>query len=117
MKRFTAIVMTAALLINAPTAFAIGAIAVDDEVGDSDPGYGVVTGHDSEREAKAAAMKACKEHGNKCEVVGWFKTCGAYASSKNNSGYGFGATKAAATAKAKEVCGDNNCKIIVSECE
>lgn len=116
MKKLTAFVMTAALLINASSAFALGAIAVDDEVGDTDPGFGVATGYDTEAEAKAAAMKFCKEQGNKCEVVGWFKTCGAYVSSKKDSGYGFGASKAVAIAKAKEVCGAS-CKVIVAECE
>jgi len=117
MKKLTAIVMAATLLISASSAFAIGAIAVDDQVGDTDPGFGVATGYDNESEAKGAAMKFCREQGNKCEVVGWFKTCGAYVSSKSDSGYGFGATKETAIAKAKDTCGSAKCKVIVAECE
>ena len=117
MKKITAIFLAAALAFNVSSAFAIGAIAVDDQEGDTDPGFGVATGHDTEAAAKAAAMKFCKEAGNKCEIVGWFKTCGAYASSNKYSGYGFGATKAAAIAKAKDVCGNASCKIVVAECE
>lgn len=117
MKKLTVIVMAAALLLNVSSAFAVGAIAVDDEAGETEPGYGIATGYDSEAEAKAAAMKFCKEHGNKCEVVGWFKTCGAYAASKNYAGFGFGASKETAIAKAKDVCGNSNCKVIASDCE
>ena len=39
------------------TAFAVGAIAVDDEEGDEEPGYGFSSGHDDKAEASKAAMK------------------------------------------------------------
>lgn len=116
MKKYAALLLSLGLLVSG-SALAVGAIAVDDNVGDSDPGWGVSTGEDSEGAAKKAALKSCKDAGNNCKVVGWFKTCGAYASSKSYSGYGYGATKAAATAKALEVCGNNRCKVHVSECE
>ena len=50
-------------------------------------------------------------------MVGWFKTCGAYASSAKYFGYGFGATKAVATSKAMEMCAQNSCKLVTAECE
>ena len=98
------------------SAFAYGAIAVDDQVGD-EPAYGFSTGEDSKESAQRQALKYCKEHGDKCKVVVWFETCGAYASSKKYYGYGWGATKAKATAKALEMCGNNNCQVVVAECE
>jgi len=100
------------------TAFAMGAIAVDDEEGDEEPGYGIYTGASSEKEAKAGAMKECKASGNTgCKIAGWFKTCGAYVYTKKNYGYGYGDTKAKAIAAAKEQCGSNACKVLVAECE
>lgn len=63
----------AALLLALPmSAFAVGAIAVDDEVGELEPGYGYVTGMSSEKEAKAGALKECRNSGNKsCTVAVW----------------------------------------------
>jgi hypothetical protein len=106
------------LLALSSSAFAVGAIAVDDEVGESDPGYGYVTGMDSEAEAKKGAMKECRANGNQnCKVVVWFKQCGAYANSRKYAGTGFGATKKVAEARALDECGNAACKIIVSDCE
>lgn len=100
------------------SAFAFGAIAVDDEEGDTDVGYGIVTGMDSEKEAKAAALKECKASGNEnCTVAVWFKECGAYANSRNHSGIGYGKTKQIAEKKALDECGVKACKIVVSDCE
>lgn len=96
---------------------AIGAIAVDDEVG-SAAGYGTATGHDSEAAAKAAALTECRSAGNKsCEVVLTFKTCGAYAGSKSYYGVGTGSSEGAAEAAAIKECGNSACKVIVSDCE
>jgi len=116
MKKAAAFLISLSFLFHG-SAFAFGAIAVDDSVGDTDPAWGISTGEDSEAAAKRAAMKYCKEHGENCKVVGWFKTCGAYASSKKYYGYGFGATKAIATTKALEMCGQNSCQLITAECE
>jgi len=116
MKKYAALLITLGILVHS-SAFAVGAIAVDDSVGEKDPAWGVSTGEDSEAAAKKAALKLCKENGDNCKVVGWFKTCGAYASSKKYYGYGFAATKAAATSKALEMCGNNSCKLVVAECE
>src|SRR5438132_11873470 len=64
-------------------AFAFGAIAVDDEEGETDPGYGFVTGEDTREAAERKAMKECRSQGNKnCKVIVWFKQCGAYAAAK-----------------------------------
>lgn len=116
MKKFATLILSLGFLFQG-SAFAVGAIAVDDSAGETDPAYGFATGYDSEGEAKKAAMKFCKENGENCKVVVWFKTCGAYASSKKFYGYGFGATKAVATGKALEMCGQNSCKVVVAECE
>ena len=116
MKKIIAALFCVAFFAHT-NAFAFGAIAVDDSVGEKDPAYGISVGEDSEAAAKKAALKFCKENGEDCKVVGWFKTCGAYASSKKYYGYGFGATKAAATTKALEMCGQNSCKVVTAECE
>lgn len=116
MKKFATLILSLGFLVQG-SAYAIGAIAVDDSVGETDPAYGFATGHDSEAAAKRAAMKFCKENGDNCKVVVWFKTCGAYASSKKYYGYGWGATKAVATKKALEMCGQNSCKVVVAECD
>jgi hypothetical protein len=106
------------LLTLSNSAFAVGAIAVDDEVGETEPGYGYVTGMDSEAEAKKGALKECSGNGNKnCKIAVWFKQCGAYANSRKYSGIGFGASKKIAEAKALDECGNAACKIIVSDCE
>lgn len=98
--------------------FAFGAIAVDDEDGDDEPGYGFVTGEDTADKAKAAALKECRKAGNRnCKVVVWFKQCGAYATSKKHYGYGYGASKAIAVSNALEGCGQKSCKLVVAECE
>lgn len=111
----------AALMLSfafANPAYAFGAIAVDDEEGDDEPGYGFVTGEPSADAAKAKALKECRSSGNKnCKVVVWFKQCGAYAASKKYYGYGHGATKAVATKAALEGCGNKACKVVVAECE
>ena len=75
-------------------AFAVGAIAVDDEVGETDPGYGFSTGHDDKESARKGAMAECKKAGNdNCKFKVWFETCGAYAASK---GGGLALTKSIA---------------------
>lgn len=109
----------AALVFAMPIgAMAAGAIAVDDEVGETEPGYGFVTGYDTREEASRAAMKECRKSGNKnCQVVARFDKCGAYASSKKYAGAGWGATKKAAEKMALEKCGNQRCEVRVSDCE
>jgi len=110
--------LLAALFVLPVSAFAVGAIAVDDEEGESNPGFGYVVGMSSEREAKAGALKECRALGNEdCKVVVWFKTCGAYAVSRKYSGTGYGDTKKIATARALDECGNLACRIVVAECE
>ncbi len=117
MKTLPRLLLLASLILPMG-AFAAGAIAVDDEEGDTDPGYGVITGAASRDEAGREALAECKKQGNKnCKVVVRFDKCGAYASSKKNSGIGFGGTLAVARTKAMEECGASGCKIIVAECE
>ena len=110
--------LLAALLIALPfSVFAVGAIAVDDEEGDTEPGYGLVTGMDSKSEATAGAMKECRKSGNKgCKVAVWFETCGAYAHSPKYFGIGYGKSKKVAESAALAEC-SGACKILVSECE
>ena len=118
MNKAAAALAATLLLGFTGTAFAFGAIAVDDQRGSKDPGYGYAIGYKSEDMAKKAAMKFCREHGNdNCKVVGWFKQCGAYASSKRYYGYGWGPTKAVAAKKALEMCGNKNCEVHVAKCE
>jgi hypothetical protein len=70
-KRRAAAFAATLLLGFSGTAFAFGAIAVDDQKGTPDPGYG----------------------------------------------YGWGPTKAVATKKALEMCGNKNCEVHVTKCE
>jgi hypothetical protein len=116
MKKSAALLASLAFVFS-NSAFSIGAIAVDDEVGETDPAYGFSVGEETEEAAKKSALKFCREYGKNCKVVGWFKTCGAYASSKKYYGYGFGKTKAIATKAAMDMCGQSSCSIIVAECE
>ena len=106
-----------ALLILPLAAHAAGAIAVDDEDGDDEPGYGFITGAKSRDEAGRDALKQCKESGNdNCKVVARFDTCGAYAASKKYYAAGWGSTKEKAINMALEKCG-SKCKIVIAECE
>lgn len=99
-------------------AFAYGAIAVDDQRGEREPGYGFATGRASEENAKRAALSACRESGNHhCKVVVWFKRCGAYATSSRYYGYGYGDTKLIAVRNALESCGRKSCEVVVAKCE
>ena len=119
MKNMKFLLAAAALAFALPfQASAAGAIAVDDQVGDKDPGYGFVTGADSREEAGKAAMKECRKSGNtSCQIVARFDQCGAYASSKKYSGAGWGKTQKAAEKMALEKCGHERCKVHVSDCE
>ena len=121
MNKKKAVAALAALFVSfsfSSSVLAYGAIAVDDEQGESEPGFGFATGEDSQDAAKRAALKQCRESGNDhCKVAVWFKACGAYAASKKYYGYGFGDSKAIATKKALEMCGRNQCQVVVAECE
>lgn len=115
MKRISALILAFGLAIPI-SSYAVGAIAVDDSAGETDPGYGFVTGEDSEAAAKAAAMKQCKSSGNdNCKIAVWFKTCGAYVSSKKYYGWGYGSSKEAAISMAMDKC--SSCKLVIAECE
>jgi len=116
MKKFATLLLWLSFFFQS-SAFAYGAIAVDDSMGEIDPAYGFATGEDTKEKAQRQAMKYCKEHGDRCKVAVWFETCGAYASSKKYYGYGYGSTKAKATADALKMCGRNSCQVIVAECE
>jgi hypothetical protein len=110
--------LTIAGLLLSANVFATGAIAVDDEEGDEEPGYGLVVGHDDKAAASKAALAECKKAGNKaCKVVVWFDKCGAYAASKKFYGVGWGATEAAANKMALAKCGNKACEVKVAECE
>lgn len=113
--RWASLAISILLPINA---FAIGAIAVDDDEALAEPGYGLVTGRASKEEAQRDALKLCAKAGNQgCVVVAWFETCGAYAASQKFYGVGWGRTLAIAETMAMEKCGNDNCEIFISECE
>lgn len=117
MMKKMSVLLSGLLLVLPMSVFAIGAIAVDDEEGQDEPGYGFVTGADSKEEARKGAMKQCKEAGNNnCKVVAWFEACGAYAASKKYYGVGWGASKPKAEKMALDKCG-GGCKVVVSDCE
>jgi hypothetical protein len=111
-------ILAAASLILPLSAFAAGAIAVDDEEGETDPGYGVVTGMANREEAGKAALRECRKHGNKnCKVAVRFDQCGAYAGSKKYYGVGYGKSIDVARTMAMNECGQKSCKVLVAECE
>lgn len=119
MKKYANLLLSV-LLVLPFGAHAVGAIAVDDVEGDTAAtvGYNVVGGYDSESEAKAAALKECRAAGNKnCKIGVWYTRCGAYASSKNSTGYGTGGSKQVAIDKALDGCDDKSCKIVIADCE
>lgn len=121
MNKKKAVAAFAALFVSfsfSSQVFAYGAIAVDDEQGENEPGYGFATGEASQDAAKRAALKQCRESGNDhCKVAVWFKQCGAYAASSKYYGYGFGDSEGIAKRKALEMCGRSACKVVVAECE
>jgi hypothetical protein len=64
------------------------------------------------------ALQYCRDEGNdNCRKVSWFETCGSYAASKEYYGAGWGKTASAAQQMAMEKCGENDCRIIETECE
>ena len=119
MRRSIITALTISLLVaaNATSAFAFGAIAVNDEQGMSaeEAGYGLGWGS-TQKEAESNAVKECKSVGNdECKVAVWFEQCGAYAGDRVNYGIGYGESKQVAEKMALESC--PNCKIIVSDCQ
>lgn len=114
---FAALTVSILMTVSATSAFATGAIAVNDAMGTSadEVGYGVGWGAD-QKAAEEDAVKQCKDAGNdQCKVAVWFEQCGAYAGDRVHVGAGFGDTKEAAEKAALEKC--PNCKVIVSECQ
>lgn len=120
MRRSCLFPVLAGFLVLAPaSAFAWGAIAVDDEKGTSGSGvgYGYVTGADDEKAAERGAMKECRAKNKSCKVAITFETCGAYAASANRWGTGEGSTKGAARRTALANCANEACKLVVAECD
>jgi hypothetical protein len=116
-KKFYGLALAVILSAQAGTAFAFGAIAVNDSQGTaaSEAGYGVGWGG-TRKEAERNAMRECKSVGNdSCEVAVWFEQCGAYAGDRVNYGIGYGASAKTAERMALEDC--PNCQIIVSDCQ
>jgi hypothetical protein len=117
MKMLPRLLMIASLILPLG-AFAAGAIAVDDEEGEAEPGYGIIVGASSREEAAKGAMAECRKQGNKgCKVAVRFDKCGAYAASKKNSGIGYGRSEDVAKTMAMNECGTKACKIIIADCE
>lgn len=98
--------------------FATGAIAIDEQQGDDEPGYGIAVGKDGKVEAQRAALAECRKAGNKnCKNMVWFEGCGAYASSTRYYGVGYGKSEKAAEKMALDNCGKSSCEVKVSECD
>ncbi|NHT77488.1 uncharacterized protein DUF4189 [Rhizobium sp. PP-F2F-G38] len=119
MKTFIRIAFATTILLAGPvsSAFAFGAIAVNDEQGMAadEAGYGMGWGS-SRKEAERNAVQECKSAGNDdCKVAVWFEQCGAYAGDRVNYGIGYGSTQKAAETMATKDC--PNCKIVVSDCQ
>ena len=118
MKASVYVVAIAILLNLSSEALAVGAIAIDDRVGETTPGYGFALGRRDKEEARRAAMAECRRAGNnKCEFKVWFESCGAYAASKRYYGVGWGGTAGAAKKMALQNCGRPACEIKIAKCE
>jgi len=118
MKNFALQLLTVLAISMPVSAFAYGAIAVDDEVGEDEPGYGIATGEDTRAAAERAALKECRKAGNtNCKVAVWFQGCGAYAASRKYYGIGYGKTLKIAERMALEQCGRGSCEVKLSECD
>lgn len=118
---FRSLSMISAVLLVASTcsAFAFGAIAVDDEEGRtaSEVGYGYSTQHANREAAEQAALRQCQNAGNSnCKVAVWFAQCGAYAGSRERYGIGWGASDAIARQQALSACGAG-CRVVISACD
>lgn len=117
MKKAKLLLATLAMALPA-FSFATGAIAVDEQVGDEEPGYGIAVGKDGKDAAQRAALSECRKAGNKnCKSMVWFEGCGAYASSTRYYGVGYGKTLKAAERMALDNCGKSACEVKVSECD
>lgn len=100
------------------TAQAIGSIAIDDRVGEDEPGYGISVGYATKEEAIKRALQECRKAGNtNCKMRVWFEGCGAYAASNQYFGVGWGRNQEIAEEKALQQCGNKHCEIKVSECD
>jgi hypothetical protein len=117
-KRSALSFAAALVLAQSGSAFATGAIAVDDQVGSkpSDAGYGIGFG-DSKDSAMKAALAKCQSMGNSsCKVMVWFDRCGAYASSNEKYGIGWGGSEDDAKSNALDQCGNDQCRVVASDC-
>lgn len=112
---------SAALAIMAPiTARAgdpWGAIALDTELAERQPYYGVGGGA-TEQQATETALKFCKEAGGAmCTVMVAYEACGAIAvSGTEHAGWGKAPTKTQAEAQAVAGCHHDNCQVLASDC-
>jgi hypothetical protein len=117
MKNLKKLLLAVAMVLPV-MAMATGAIAVDDQEGDTEPGYGISSGQADKAAAQRVALSECKKAGNKsCKVVVWFEGCGAYAASSKYFGVGYGKTQAIAEKKALAECGKSSCEVKVSDCD
>ncbi len=111
-------ILVLGLMLFSPALYAAGAIAVDDEVGEKEPGYGLVYGYGTRDQAGEAALAECYKQGNAhCQVVARFDKCGAYAASMKHYGVGWGDSAAAAQSMAMDGCGNSNCRVVLVDCE
>ncbi len=118
-KRCALFVAVTLASLASTAAFATGAIAVDDVAGSkpSEAGYGIGFG-DDRASAEASAVSKCKEAGNDtCKVKVSFEKCGAYASSNDHFGIGWGKSADVAKEKALTQCGAGICRVVASECD
>ncbi|HEV2039543.1 MAG TPA: DUF4189 domain-containing protein [Casimicrobiaceae bacterium] len=116
MKSLIALVFALSMMVPVAANAGWGVIAVDDQVGEKDPAYGV-GGGDSKAEATKNAMKFCKEaSGKNCDVAVAYEKCGAYASSRKYSGTGTASTAQDAKKKALVECNNASCKVLIADC-
>jgi hypothetical protein len=116
MKSLITLVFALSIMVPVAAHAGWGVIAVDDEVGEKEPAYGV-GGGGSKAEASQNALKFCKEaSGKKCEVAVAYEKCGAYASSKKYSGTGTASTEKHAKRKAMDECNNASCRVLIADC-
>ena len=116
MKTYAALFLSLGLLVQG------SGFAAETNASDNGTARKVLTSSLSREDSAGPAgnqpgMSSCKGNGDNCKALNEVKSCGAYVSSGKHHGYGFGGSKVAATSRALDMCGANNCQVVVAECE
>jgi hypothetical protein len=116
MKTFAALFLGMGLLIQG-SAFADAPNGADTGAQNKTVAYDNSVAQRSDASAPKSKATPCDGAGDDCKAPGAVDGCGAFASSQEHIGFGFGATASAATSKAIEMCGQNECHVESVGCQ